>query len=347
MLTQAMPRRGIGGVLDTIGDTPLIELDRLFPDLPFRVFAKLEKFNPGGSVKDRVALNLLREKVSSGELVPGRSTVVESSSGNLAIGLAQVCRYFGLRFICVVDAKATEQNIAIIRSYRAQVEVITEPDPATGEYLPSRIRRVRELLRTIPNSYWPNQYGNPLNAAAHEQTMREVVASLDGRVDYLFCATSSCGTLRGCADHARTSKLSTKIVAVDAVGSAIFGGQPPTVRLLPGHGAALRPALFDPRAADHVVHVSDLECVRMCRRLVDREAILAGGSSGAVIAAVDRMRDVIPDGSRVAVIFPDSGERYLETIYSDSWVTRKFGDVFHLWQENTGPVPETVGAIPC
>ncbi|MGK5637728.1 2,3-diaminopropionate biosynthesis protein SbnA [Streptomyces sp. URMC 126] len=347
MLAQAMPSRGIGGVLDTIGGTPLIELDRIFPDQVFRVFAKLEKFNPGGSVKDRVALNMLLDKVSSGELVPGRSTVVESSSGNLAIGLAQVCRYFGLRFVCVVDAKTTEQNIAIIRSYGAEVEVITEPDPETGEYLPSRIRRVRELVRSLPDAYWPNQYGNPLNAAAHEQTMREIVAALDGRVDYLFCATSSCGTLRGCADYARKTGLSTTIVAVDAVGSAIFGGQPPTTRLLPGHGAAIRPALFDPRAADHVVHVSDLECVRMCRRLVDREAILAGGSSGAVVAAVDRMRDAIPDGSRVAVVFPDSGERYLETIYSDSWVTRQFGDVSHLWQENTGPVPETVGAIPC
>ncbi|MBZ4319772.1 2,3-diaminopropionate biosynthesis protein SbnA [Streptomyces huiliensis] len=347
MLTQAMPSRGIGGVLDTIGGTPLIELDRIFPDLPFRLFAKLEKFNPGGSVKDRVALNMLLEKVSSGELVPGRSAVVESSSGNLAIGLAQVCRYFGLRFICVVDAKTTEQNIAIIRSYGAEVEVITEPDPETGEFLPSRIRRVRELVRSVPDAYWPNQYGNPLNAAAHELTMREIVEGLNGRLDYLFCATSSCGTLRGCADYVRKSGLSTEIVAVDALGSAIFGGQSPTTRLLPGHGAALRPALFDPRAADHVVHVSDLECVRMCRRLVDREAILAGGSSGAVIAAVERMRDAIPDGSRVAVVFPDSGERYLETIYSDSWVARKFGDVSHLWQENPGPVPETVGAIPC
>ncbi|MER6378954.1 pyridoxal-phosphate dependent enzyme [Streptomyces sp. NPDC001127] len=107
MLTQAMPRRRIGGVLDMIGATPLVELSRIFPDFPSRVFAKLEKFNPGGSVKDRVALNMLLAKVRSCELVPGRSTVVESSSGNLAIGLAQVCRYFGLRFICVVDANGS------------------------------------------------------------------------------------------------------------------------------------------------------------------------------------------------------------------------------------------------
>ncbi|MFD0973042.1 2,3-diaminopropionate biosynthesis protein SbnA [Plantactinospora endophytica] len=323
-------------MLAAVGNTPLVELERLVPDSRIRVFAKLERFNPGGSVKDRTALSMLLDKIRSGELQPGRSVVVESSSGNLAVGLAQICRYFGLRFVCVVDAKTTEQNIAILRAYQAQVEVVTRPDPDSGEYLPVRVRRVRELVANTPHSFWPNQYANPLNPIAHRQTMGEIVEALDGSVDYLFCAVSSCGTLRGCADYIREHGLSTKIVAVDAVGSMIFDGQRPIERLLPGHGASLRPGLFDPNAADEVVHVTDLECVAACRRLTAREAILAGGSSGATIAALERRAPTIPADAKCVLIFPDGGDRYLDTIYSDDWVRSRFGEVSHLWKEAAG-----------
>src|SRR5436190_2990981 len=142
---RAVARRAVKGILATIGDTPLVELDKLAPGSGIRLFAKLEKFNPGGSVKDRSALTMLQAKILDGVLVPGRSVVVESSSGNLAIGIAQLCRYYGIRFICVVDAKTTEQNLAVLRAYQAEVEVVTDPDPESGEYLPVRLRRVREL----------------------------------------------------------------------------------------------------------------------------------------------------------------------------------------------------------
>ncbi|MDQ7903620.1 2,3-diaminopropionate biosynthesis protein SbnA [Phytohabitans sp. ZYX-F-186] len=319
-------------MLETIGNTHLVELEGLFPTLNARVYAKLERFNPGGSVKDRSALSMLLGKIRSGELRPGRSTVVESSSGNLAIGIAQICRYFGLRFVCVVDAKTTQQNLAILRAYQATVEVVTEPDPATGEYLPVRLRRVRELVARLPDAYWPNQYANPLNPRAHERTMAEIAEALDGRVDYLFCSASTGGTLRGAATYIRAHGLPTRIVGVDAVGSVLFGG-PSGKRLIPGHGAAVKPEVHDPSAAHEAVYVSDLECVVACRTLTIREAILAGGSSGATVAALEKVAPRIPRGSTCVLVFPDGGDRYLDTIYNDEWVTAHFGEVSHLWKE--------------
>ncbi|TNH30916.1 2,3-diaminopropionate biosynthesis protein SbnA [Micromonospora orduensis] len=322
------------GILSTVGNTPLVQLVRLFPEFPSRLFVKLERFNPGGSIKDRTALSMLRAKVESGELVPGRSVVVESSSGNLAIGLAQVCAYYAIRFICVVDPKTTRQNLAILTAYRAEIEMVEHPDPVTGEYLPARQRRVRELCEQVPHAYRPDQYANPLNAAAQRQTMAEIVAALDGRIDYLFCSTGTCGTLVGCAGYLREHGLSTQVVAVDAVGSAIFGDEPGT-RLIPGHGASVVPPLAADATPDEIMHVSDLDCVVGCRLLLHREAILAGGSSGATVAALSRRMADIPAGATAVLILPDNGDRYLDTIYSDQWVSRHFGEITHLWKDAT------------
>jgi len=331
--------QGLGGILATIGDTPLVRLERLLPGLRANVFAKLERFNPGGSVKDRTAVSMLLREIRSGALDPARSVVVESSSGNLAIGLAQVCRYFGLRFLCVVDAKTTEQNLAILKAYGAAVEVVDVPDPVTNEYLPVRLARVRELVATTPHAFWPDQYTNPYNPKAHEETMREITEALDGRVDFLFCPVSTTGTLRGCVDYARAHHMEITTVAVDAVGSVLFGGDTRTRRLIPGHGASVRPALLDPSVPDLVVHVTDLDCVVGCRRLTQREAILAGGSSGAAATAVDRLSTIIPDGANCVLIFPDGGERYLDSIYSDEWVAKHFGEVSHLWKDSRVAAP--------
>lgn len=322
----------LGGVLAAVGGTPLIELDNLLPGAPFRLYAKLEALNPGGSLKDRPALLMVLDGVRSGAIEPGRTVVVESTSGNLGIGLAQVCRFLGVRLICVVDSRTTEQNIAVLRAFGAEVDVVTEVDAQSGHYQAARIRRVQEIVELLPDAYWPNQYANPLNAQAHQATMREIVDGMPAGIDYLFCATSSCGTLRGCTEYARARQLPLTVVAVDAEGSVIFGGQPGQ-RLIPGHGAAVRPDLFGPDLADVVVHVSDLDCVVSCRRLVAREAILAGGSAGAVVAAVQRMQHEIPPGARAVLILPDRGERYLDTIYDDAWVTGRFGDCSHLWRE--------------
>src|SRR5215510_13399228 len=319
------------GILCTIGRTPLVRLTRVLEGCPFRLFAKLEGFNPGGSAKDRPALHILQEAMRTGA-IKARTVVIESSSGNLGIGLAQACRYLGLRFICVVDPKTTAQNLRILRAYGAEIDMVSEPDPKTGEFLQARIDRVQTLRENIEDSFWTNQYGNLSNARAHYRTtMDEIATELDGRVDCLFVATSTCGTLRGCAEYVRDHHLDTKIFAVDAHGSVIFGGQP-AERLIPGHGAARRPELYRADLADECLRVTDLDCVVGCRRLVQSEAILAGGSSGGVLMAVEQLKERIPRSATCVLIFHDRGERYLDTIYSDEWVEEHFGDVAHLWQ---------------
>src|SRR5262249_32538342 len=153
-------------ILSTIGHTPLVRLTRALPDCPFRLFAKLEGFNPGGSAKDRPALHILQEAMRTGAVKAG-SVVIESSSGNLGIGLAQACRYLGLRFICVVDPKTTAQNISILRTYGAEVDLVSKPDPVTGEFLQASIARAQTLLEPREDSCRTNQYANLSNAQAH------------------------------------------------------------------------------------------------------------------------------------------------------------------------------------
>ncbi|MGH2347242.1 MAG: 2,3-diaminopropionate biosynthesis protein SbnA [Chloroflexota bacterium] len=319
------------GILSTIGNTPLVGLRRIFADNRRGFFAKVEGFNPGGSIKDRASYSILKNALESGIIRPG-STIVESSSGNMGIGMAVACAYLKLKFICVVDPKTTKQNIEILKAYGAEVDLVSEPDPLTGEFLEARLNRVRTLIHLHPNSFWTDQYSSLFNAMAHHQTMREIVAALDRAPDYLFLTTSTCGTLRGCAEYVREHNLHTRICAVDAVGSVIFGQQSRR-RLIPGHGASRRPELFQSGLADHCIHVTDLDCVVGCRRLLKREAILAGGSSGAAIMGVESMRQQLPEGATCVAILADRGERYLDTIYSDSWVSEHFGDVADLWQD--------------
>ncbi|MBD2834974.1 2,3-diaminopropionate biosynthesis protein SbnA [Streptomyces pratensis] len=326
--------------MSAVGGTPLVELTRLLPGARFRVWAKLESVSPGGSIKDRSAYTMLSHAVATGAVVPGTGTVVESSSGNLGVGMAQMCRAMDLRFICVVDPRTNPQNIAIMRALGAEVHTVDEGDPVTGEFQPVRIARVRELVAAVPGAYWPNQYANPRNAWAHRITMTEIVEDLGQAPDYLFCTISSSGTLRGCGDLIRDHRLPTRVITVDAEGSAIF--RPPTARrLIPGHGAAVRPPLYRGGLADEVVHVSDLDSLVGCRRLALREGLLLGGSSGAVATALERLSGRIPDGSSCVLLMPDRGERYLNTIYDDGWVKAQFGEVTHLWKDEVADVADT------
>lgn len=318
-------------ILSKIGGTPLVKLTRVFKDRDFQLYAKLEGFNPGGSIKDRAAINIIRNAMENGE-IGSETTIVESSSGNMGIGLAQVCACYGLRFICVIDPKTTRSNVDILRAYGAEIDYVSEPDPISGEFLQARIDRVQELLASIPNSYWPDQYSNVFNLRAHYLTMSEIVNELGDAPDYLFSATSTCGTARGCAEYARANGLKTKVVAVDALGSVIFGGKY-AKRLIPGHGASVRPRLHQPELIDRFVHVSDLDCIVGCRRLVRKEGILAGGSSGGVLSAIDHFKEKIEPGATCVAIFADRGERYLDTVYSDSWVSTHFDAMGHLWQD--------------
>lgn len=319
------------GILATIGHTPLIHLKHVLGDIPFQLFAKLEMFNPGGSAKDRSALSILKHALEQGT-IQSDTTVIESSSGNMGIGLAQACAYFKLKFICVVDPKTTTQNIAILKAYGVHIDLVTEPSRETGEFLHARLNRVQYLLETIPNSFWANQYANEDNPRAYHQTMHEILEQLEGKIDYLFCATSTCGTLRGCSEYARKQNLGVQIMAVDAQGSAIFK---PThgPRLIPGHGAGIRPPLYLPDLAHNIIFASDKECVIGCRRLLQQEAILAGGSSGAIIMALERIKHEIAPNAVCVAILCDRGERYLDTIYSDAWVKENIGDIACLYSK--------------
>jgi cysteine synthase A len=328
----------VEGILRAVGNTPLVRLAKLFRHESFVGYAKLEGMNPAGSSKDRPALKMILRAVESGR-INGATTVIESSSGNLGIGLAQVCTYLGLRLICVVDPNITEQNLRILRAYGAEIEMVALLS-GESDFLTARIKRVEQLRRTIPNAFWCNQYANSHNPESHHDTAAEIIRVLGTAPDFLFCATSSCGTLRGCAEFIRASNLPTKIIAVDAEGSVIFGQQP-AKRLIPGHGAARRPELYAQGLEDLHVHISDAEAVKGCRRLLRTEAIFAGGSSGAVVSAAFKLAPTMPRSSVCVLILPDRGERYLSTIYSDEWVAENFGEINDqsAWKQPAHPEP--------
>lgn len=320
-----LARPPVDGVLGAIGSTPLAALHRYPERTDVRLFGKLEATNPGGSAKDRPAARMIDDAWERGLLGPG-STVVESSSGNMGVGLAQACRCRGLAFVCVVDARTNHSNVLAMRALGADVRVVTRPDPRTGDLLAARLALVAEIVATTPGAFRTDQYRNPANAEAHEDgTMREVIEAMDGRIDRLLVATSTTGTLRGCVDALRAHGLhDTQVVAVDARGSALFGGTRGP-RLLPGFGAGVPTELSESASYDRLVRVSDLDCVVGCRRLALREGLLAGASSGGVMTAFDRLAGELEPGARCAAILADGGTRYLETVYDDAWVQRELG----------------------
>jgi cysteine synthase A len=322
-----------GGILGAIGGTPLVRLEKILESSHFDCFAKLEGLNPGGSSKDRPSVAIVERALQTGE-IDSDTLIIESSSGNTGIGLAQVCAYHGLRFRCLIDPKVTQQNVDILTAYGAEIEMIGHPDPETGELLPVKLKRIDEILATVDNSFWANQYANHENSAAHyRSTVKEILRDLDGNMlDYLFIATATCGTIRGCLDYLTDHHYPTKVIAVDALGSQIFSNSKHG-RLIPGLGSAICPQLTPAEGVHKCLHVTDIDCVVGCRRLARTEAILAGGSSGGVITAVDRMRNEIPEGSTVVALLPDRGERYLDTIYSDDWVRENLGDIAHHWSK--------------
>jgi cysteine synthase A len=320
-----------GGILGAIGGTPLVRLEKFFASSHFECFAKLEGLNPGGSSKDRPSVAIVERALQTGE-INADTLVVESSSGNTGIGLAQVCAYHGLRFRCLVDPKVTQQNIDILAAYGAEIELVEDPDPDTGELLPAKLKRIDEILKTVQNSFWVDQYTSPENSGAHyRSTVKEILRDLDGRMlDYLFIATATCGTIKGCLDYLVDHGYPTRVIAVDALGSRIFSNTR-QARLIPGLGSGICPKLTPTDGVHKVLHVTATDCVVGCRRLARTEAILAGGSSGGVITAVERMSKEIPNGATVVALLPDRGERYLDTIYSDEWVRSELGDIAHQW----------------
>lgn len=312
------------GLLAAIGETPLVELPRLGRLHGVRLWAKLEQCNPGGSAKDRAAARMVQDAIAEGRVTSG-ATIVESTSGNMGVGLAQACRALGLGLICVADVRSAPTKIAAMRALGADVRIVGDPEDASGNLLRERLALVSRLVEEVPGAVQLDQYASASNPAAHaDGTMREIDDALGGDVDVVFAAVSTAGTLTGCLDLVRRRGRRTRVVAVDAVGSTLFGGVE-APRLLPGMGAGREGPLARRVAGQECIRVTDLDCVIGCRRLATTEGVLAGASSGGVLAAVAAVAGTLPSRSRCVAILADGGSAYLETVYDDAWVAERLG----------------------
>ncbi|WP_394831238.1 2,3-diaminopropionate biosynthesis protein SbnA [Pendulispora rubella] len=306
-----------------VGRTPMVRLEARGLE-QVELYCKLEFNNPTGSVKDRAARYMIDHGLASGR-INEKTLLVESSSGNFGIALAALSARRKLRFCCVIDPRINAINEMLIRSLGAEVVCVTERDP-TGGYLQTRLRKVRSILATTPNSYWLNQYANPINAEAYYTTLGTELCEALPRLDYVFVGVSSGGTISGISRRLKEHFPKVRVIAVDVLGSVIFGGAP-RPRWIPGIGASIVPDILSTAKIDEVVQVDEASAVRACHELLEAHSIFVGGSSGAALAAMrsyfhGKTFDTAPV---VATIFPDRGDRYAGTIYNPDWCDQLFG----------------------
>ncbi|SDM64938.1 2,3-diaminopropionate biosynthesis protein SbnA [Allokutzneria albata] len=287
------------------------------------LFLKCEGFNFAGSIKLKVAIEMVEAAERGGALTPG-SVLVESSSGNLGVALSVIAASKGYRFLCVTDARCNLSTRRLIEALGSEVHIITEPD-AQGGLLGARIDHVRALCAADPRYVWLNQYTNPGNWKAHYRRTAPAIARAFPHLDVLFVGTGTTGTLMGCARYFREWHRPVWIVAVDSVGSVAFGG-PPGRRMVPGLGMGIRPPLLDESYVDEVVLVEEADTVRVCQRLA-RSGFLFGGSTGTVVSCAMDWLDRHDGRELTAVaIAPDLGERYMDTVYQTNWVREIYGE---------------------
>lgn len=312
------------GIVDTTGNTPLIRLTHLPVRSDIKVYAKYEATNPGGSAKDRTAQAMVEAARAAGRLKPG-AQLVESSSGNLGIALARQALIAGYRFHCVVDGRTNATTIAHIQALGGTIHRVTQPDPRTGDWLIARRAEVARLVRTIPGAINLDQYSNRAAFHAHCQgTMAEIVRDLGTAPNHVMVAVSTTGTLGGIDMYRQQHGTHTRITAVDAAGSVLFGGQRDT-RLLPGYGAGVEPELSREVHPDAVARIKDLDAVAGARLMAAREGILPGASGGAVTAAFKKAEGSFAPRDAVVMILHDAGMAYLDTVYNDAWVKQRLG----------------------
>jgi len=304
-----------------IGNTPLIQLKQV-SDNSSVLYAKLELMNPSGSMKDRVALNILRNGLESGKIKKG-DTIIESSSGNMGIALSHLCAHYGLHAVIVTDPNSLSTNKAIMRNYGADVIVVKEKSENAGWH-GARIEKVKSILLDNPNMHWTNQYENPLNPNAHIATMNEILESVDNDLDYMFVSASSCGTLMGCHQAIKKKGVKTKLIVVDADGSVLFN-QVPGNKIIPGHGSSNHSKLLDKGAVFDTILARSQECVDGCYRLLSEQGIMAGGSAGGAYHAATKFITEQDRAIKCAMIICDRGERYMDTIYNTKWQEEKLG----------------------
>ncbi|MGE3274025.1 MAG: pyridoxal-phosphate dependent enzyme [Vicinamibacterales bacterium] len=325
-----MKKKICDSILDTIGDTPMVRLNRITKGLVAAdVLVKLETFNPGNSIKDRMALKMIEDAERDGRLKPG-GTIIEGTSGNTGMGLAIAAVVKGYKCIFTTTDKQSKEKVDALRAFGAEVIVCpTDVDPEDPRSYYSVSSR---LERDTPNSWKANQYDNPSNAQAHyEQTGPEIWAQTDGRIDHLVVGVGTGGTVSGTARYLKEQKPSLKVWGIDTYGSVfkkyketgVFDKNEIYPYITEGIGEDFLPQNVDFSLVDHFEKVTDRDAAIMTSRIAREEGIFAGNSAGAAIAGLLQLADRFKAGETVVVIFHDHGTRYLGKMYNPDWMREK------------------------
>jgi len=307
-------------ILELVGDTPLVRMSRIRPGLRTQLLAKVEYFNAGGSIKDRVAIAMIEAAERDGHLKPG-GTIIEPTSGNTGTGLAIAARLKGYKVIAVMPDKMSREKIDLLRAYGA--EVVLAPTNVPPDSPRSYYRVADRLAQEIPGGFQPNQYRNQANPQAHyDSTGPEIWEQTAGQITHLVVGVGTGGTITGTARYLRERKPDLVVVGVDPEGSIYSGGEE-NVRpyLIEGVGEDFWPETFDPSVVDRWVMVTDKEAFLTTRALAESEAILTGGSGGMAAHGALKIAEELDDpNAMVVVILPDGGRSYLSKVFSDAWM---------------------------
>jgi cysteine synthase len=292
-------------ITELVGETPMLQLKRLAPAGSADVFAKLEYLNPGGSVKDRAAIGIIRRAEQEGKLRPG-GTIVEATAGNTGIGLALIGVNRGYKVSLFVPESFSEEKVTIMRALGA--DVVRTPD---ADGMQGAIARAKELVAHDPHAFMAGQFENQANPDFHYQTTaQEIFEQMEARVDAVIVGCGTCGTFTGVARYLKERLPRVLAYAVETQGS-ILGGGPPGPHKVEGIGASFIPKTFDPSLCDQVLMVHDEEAFGMVKELAAKQGVLAGSSGGAAVFAAVKIATRLGAGKRVVTIVPDSAERYL------------------------------------
>ncbi|HEY8494312.1 MAG TPA: cysteine synthase A [Myxococcota bacterium] len=297
-------------VTELIGNTPLVRLNRVTRDVHATVVAKLESWNPANSVKDRIGLAMLEAAEREGKIAPGKTVIVEPTSGNTGIALAFVAAVKGYKCVLVMPETMSPERRVVLRAFGAKL-VLTEG--AKG--MRGAIEKANELLSKIPDSFMPQQFQNPANPEVHRRTTAEELwRDTDGRIDALVAGVGTGGTITGAAQVIKPRKPSFQVIAVEPAGSPVLSGGQPGPHKIQGLGAGFVPEVLDTKLLDGVIQVDNDQAFAMSRRLAAEEGLLCGISAGAnVHAAIEYAKRPENEGKLIVVIIPDFGERYLNT----------------------------------
>lgn len=293
-------------ILDTIGNTPHVRINRLFADRKVEVWIKLERANPGGSIKDRIGRAMIEDAEQRGLLRPG-SVIVEPTSGNTGIGLAMVAAVKGYRLILTMPESMSLERRRYLAALGAEL-VLTPKEKG----MPGAIEKAQELVQSTPGAWMPQQFENPANAEVHRRsTAREILADFPDGLDYLITGVGTGGHITGCAEVLKAQFAQLKTFAVEPAASPVLSGGPRGPHPLQGIGAGFVPAVLNTGILDGIIQVNHEDAFRYAVRCVKEEGIFIGISSGASLAAVAQKLPEIPDGSRILTFCYDTGERYL------------------------------------